>query len=44
MVDQMYVGLSDKLKRVAAESVLAHLLKLKDEGRVREADGEWELV
>ena len=44
MVDQMYAGLSDKLKRVAAESVLAHLLKLKDEGRVREADGEWELV
>ena len=44
LVDRIYSGLSDELKRVAAESVLAHLIKLKAEGRVQETNGEWELV
>ena len=30
--------------RAAADSVLAHLLKLRDEGRIAEADGAWREV
>ena len=33
IVDRIYVGLSDPLVPMARESVLAHLMKLEDEGR-----------
>ena len=43
LVDQIYTDLPKALRQPAGESVLAHLLKLRDEGRVRERDGAWEL-
>ena len=45
VVAKVYVGLADGLARAAAESVLAHLVKLEAEGRARRlpgAGGEWE--
>ena len=45
LVDRIYAGLREDLKGPAAESVLAHLIKLEDEGRARRVDGsEWELA
>ena len=41
IVDRVYKGLSDGLKPAASESVLAHLVKLKNEGRVDERDDVW---
>ena len=44
IVDRLYEGLDPRLKRLARESVVAHLVKLRDEGRAR-TDGEvWELA
>ena len=43
LVDKVYAGLGEELKPVAAESVLAHLIKLEAEGRVRPCDDAWEL-
>ena len=45
VVAQVYAGLAEGLVRAAGESVLAHLVKLEAEGRVRRrpgASGEWE--
>jgi glyoxylase-like metal-dependent hydrolase (beta-lactamase superfamily II) len=46
LVDEIYTGLPDPLRSAAAESVLSHLVKLRDEGRVRESDpdGCWALL
>ena len=44
IVGLVYVGLSEQLVEPAAHSVLAHLIKLRDEGQAREVDGEWTLT
>ena len=42
IVDRIYTGLHPLVVRAAADSVLAHLIKLKDEGRAAESsDGRW---
>ena len=41
---RIYDELPASLRRPAAETVRAHLVKLRDEGRAREADGRWVLV
>ena len=43
IVDRLYDGLDPGLKRLARESVVAHLVKLRDEGRARSDGEEWEL-
>lgn len=43
IVARVYVGLASALGVVAAESVLAHLIKLQREGRVTQAHGTWAL-
>ena len=43
IVDRLYEGLDVGLKRLARESVAAHLVKLQDEGRARSDGEEWEL-
>ena len=43
IVDRLYEGLDPGLKRLAQESVVAHLVKLRDEGRARSDGEEWEL-
>jgi hypothetical protein len=41
---KIYGALAPELTRAAAETVLAHLIKLAREGRVVERDGRWESV
>jgi glyoxylase-like metal-dependent hydrolase (beta-lactamase superfamily II) len=41
IVDRIYTGLHPTVVRAAADSVLAHLIKLRDEGRAVEAGGRW---
>lgn len=41
IVERIYVGLSDPLVRMARESVLAHLVKLQDEGLARRDGDSW---
>jgi glyoxylase-like metal-dependent hydrolase (beta-lactamase superfamily II) len=41
IVDRIYTGLHPSVVGAAADSVLAHLIKLKDEGRVVESDRRW---
>jgi glyoxylase-like metal-dependent hydrolase (beta-lactamase superfamily II) len=41
IVAALYVPLDPRLKRAAQASVLAHLLKLRAEGRAEERDGVW---
>ena len=41
LVEKIYIGLPAELTGAAGESVLAHLVKLRDEGQVREHDGWW---
>jgi glyoxylase-like metal-dependent hydrolase (beta-lactamase superfamily II) len=41
LVQRIYTNLHPTVVRAAADSVLAHLIKLRDEGRVVEQDGEW---
>jgi glyoxylase-like metal-dependent hydrolase (beta-lactamase superfamily II) len=41
IVERIYVGLADPLVRMARESVLAHLLKLQDEGLARRQGDTW---
>lgn len=41
---KIYGALAPELTRAAAETVLAHLIKLAREGRVVERDGRWETV
>ncbi len=43
VVDRVYEGLDPGLKRMAQESVVAHLVKLEEEGRARSDGEEWEL-
>ena len=43
VVDRLYEGLDHGLKRMAKESVVAHLVKLEEEGRARSDGEEWEL-
>ena len=44
IVDRLYAGLAPALRGMARESVAAHLVKLREEGRARSAAGEWELA
>jgi len=44
IVDRLYDGLDPRLKPMAQESVLAHLIKLQEEGRARSNADEWELI
>jgi glyoxylase-like metal-dependent hydrolase (beta-lactamase superfamily II) len=44
VVSRMYAGLAPILINAAAETVLAHLLKLAKEGRVAEDDGRWTTI
>jgi glyoxylase-like metal-dependent hydrolase (beta-lactamase superfamily II) len=41
IVREVYEGLAPGLEEAAAETVLAHLIKLRGEGRVREQAGGW---
>lgn len=41
---RIYVRLSPWFEAAAADSVLAHLVKLEEEGRARVVDGSWSLV
>ena len=41
IVNRVYGDLSQGLRLMAADSVLAHLVKLRDEGRVREESEAW---
>ena len=43
IVDRLYEGLEPRLKGLARESVVAHLVKLEEEGRARSDGEEWEL-
>ena len=44
VVSRIYAGLAPILINAAAETVLAHLLKLAQEGRVAEHDGRWTAI
>ena len=44
LVQRIYTNLHPTVVRAAADSMLAHLIKLRDEGRVMERDGEWREV
>jgi glyoxylase-like metal-dependent hydrolase (beta-lactamase superfamily II) len=45
LVSSIYSGLRDELHDAARESVLAHLIKLRDDGRAEQvADGVWRLI
>jgi glyoxylase-like metal-dependent hydrolase (beta-lactamase superfamily II) len=44
VVARLYVGLAPVLINAAAETVLAHLLKLAKEGRVADEDGRWTTI
>jgi glyoxylase-like metal-dependent hydrolase (beta-lactamase superfamily II) len=44
LVQRIYTNLHPTVVRAAADSMLAHLIKLRDEGRVIERDGEWREV
>ena len=44
IVARIYEGLDPRLSRLAQESVVAHLVKLRDEGRARSDGDEWELT
>lgn len=44
MVERMYVGVDPRLFPAAGRSVLAHLVDLRDRGRVIEADTGWRIA
>lgn len=44
IVARVYQGLSPDLVDMARESVTAHLLKLRREGRVRQGEGRWTMI
>ena len=44
IVDRLYDGLAPALRGLARESVLAHLIKLQEEGRARSDGGMWDLA
>ena len=41
---QVYAGLSESLQASASQSVLAHLIKLRNEGRAQVQDDQWTLT
>jgi glyoxylase-like metal-dependent hydrolase (beta-lactamase superfamily II) len=41
IVSRVYEALPDQLRSAAADTVLAHLIKLRNQGRVKEHDGSW---
>ena len=44
LVERIYSNLHPTVVRAARDSMLAHLVKLRDEGRVIDRDGEWREV
>ena len=44
IVDRLYDGLAPALRGMARESVVAHLIKLAEEGRARSDGPEWEIA
>jgi glyoxylase-like metal-dependent hydrolase (beta-lactamase superfamily II) len=44
MVDRIYADLASDLVGMARESVLAHLMKLEQEGLARQSSGKWSIV
>ena len=44
LLPAVYDDVSTRLYPVASRSLLAHLIKLKDEGRLRESHGRWSLA
>ena len=44
IVDRLYDGLAPALRGMARESVVAHLIKLREDGRARADGPEWELA
>ena len=44
IVDRLYDGLAPALRGMARESVVAHLVKLAEEGRARSDGPEWEIA
>jgi hypothetical protein len=44
IVEHVYAGLAPALLPAAVESVLAHLIKLRDEGKIVEERERWRLV
>lgn len=44
IVERLYPRIRPELLVLARESVLAHLIKLRDEGRAREDEDEWALI
>ena len=44
IVDRLYESLDPRLRRLALESVVAHLIKLREDGRARSDGDVWELV
>ncbi len=44
IVDRLYDGLAPVLRGMARESVVAHLIKLAEEGRARSDGPEWEIA
>ena len=44
IVSRVYPELSSELRVAAADTVLAHLIKLRQESRVRESGGRWTVV
>ena len=44
LVERIYTGLHPSVVRAAADSVLAHLIKLREEGRAFESGARWSVV
>ena len=44
IVRRVYTGLNETMQRLAAESVLAHLVKLEREGRARREADAWHII
>jgi hypothetical protein len=44
LLPAVYDDVQARLYPVASRSLLAHLIKLKDEGRVSESQGKWRLA
>ncbi len=44
LVERIYQGLDEALKPAAAENVLAHLIKLEEDGRVAQDGDRWTLI
>jgi hypothetical protein len=44
IADRIYTGLTPELGPLARQSVLAHLIKLEQDGLARRADSRWTLL